>query len=74
MARQKQPTHNGPDLFTERAREIERRIRRQRTLFIPRFLREAAGVWFGRPLKKVTNLNLPASQTSMSRLRVPFGM
>jgi hypothetical protein len=42
MARRKNSTHNGPGLFDEQERHLERRIRRQRALFIPRFLREAA--------------------------------
>jgi hypothetical protein len=35
--------HDGPGLFLEQERHLERRIRRQRALFIPRFLTEAAG-------------------------------
>ncbi|HUY87153.1 MAG TPA: DNA methyltransferase [Pirellulales bacterium] len=42
MARRKNSNHNGPGLFDEQERQLERRIRRQRALFIPRFLREAA--------------------------------
>jgi len=42
MARRKRPTHSGPGLFEEQERHLERRLRRQRALFIPRFLREAA--------------------------------
>jgi hypothetical protein len=40
MARRK--NDNGPSLWEERERHLERRIRRQRALFIPRFLREAS--------------------------------
>lgn len=43
MARRKNNVHNGPGLFDEQARHLTRRIRRQRALFIPRFVREAAG-------------------------------
>jgi len=46
MARRK--NDNGPSLWEEQERHLERRIRRQRALFIPRFLREAAS---GMPLK-----------------------
>ncbi|HVX11927.1 MAG TPA: DNA methyltransferase [Pirellulales bacterium] len=42
MARRKNGKPNGPGLFDEQERQLERRIRRQRALFIPRFLREAA--------------------------------
>lgn len=42
MARRKNGNHNGPGLFDEQERQLERRIRRQRALFIPRFLREAS--------------------------------
>ena len=42
MARRKIPTHNGPGLFDEQERHLERSIRRQRALFIPRILHEAA--------------------------------
>ncbi|MGQ0634486.1 MAG: Eco57I restriction-modification methylase domain-containing protein [Planctomycetaceae bacterium] len=42
MARRKSPKHNGPGLFEQQARHLVRRLRRQRALFIPRFLREAA--------------------------------
>jgi hypothetical protein len=42
MARRKAPPDNGPGLFAEQVIQLERRIRRQRALFIPRFLREAA--------------------------------
>ena len=42
MARRKKANQNGPGLFDEQERHLERRIRRQRALFIPRFLREAA--------------------------------
>ena len=42
MARRKNSHHNGPGLFDAQVRHIERRVRRQRALFIPRFLREAA--------------------------------
>ncbi len=41
MARRKTKP-NGPGLFDEQERHLERRIRRQRALFIPRFLREEA--------------------------------
>lgn len=41
MARRKTKAE-GPDLFAEQHRELERRLRRQRALFIPRFLQEAA--------------------------------
>jgi hypothetical protein len=44
MARRKNRNHNGPGLFDEQQRQLERRIRRQRALFIPRFLREAASM------------------------------
>lgn len=42
MARRKNRIQNGPNLFEEQERHLLRRIRRQRALFIPRFLREAA--------------------------------
>ncbi len=42
MARRKNSTHNGPGLFDEQELSLERRIRRQRALFIPKYLREAA--------------------------------
>lgn len=45
MARRKAPTRPGPDLFEEQNRQLvhqTQRRRRQRALFIPRFLREAA--------------------------------
>jgi type I restriction-modification system DNA methylase subunit len=42
MARRKVTQQNGRGLFDEQERHLERRIRRQRALFIPRFLREAA--------------------------------
>jgi len=42
MARRKNSNHNSPGLFDEQERVHERRVRRQRALFIPRFLREAA--------------------------------
>jgi hypothetical protein len=42
MARRKPPPPNGPGLFDEQERHLERRLRRQRALFIPRLLREAA--------------------------------
>src|SRR5687768_11472414 len=42
MARRKAPKHNGPGLFDDQERHLERRIRRQRALFIPRYLREEA--------------------------------
>jgi hypothetical protein len=38
----KRKTAGGPDLFAEQHRALERRLRRQRALFIPRFLREQA--------------------------------
>lgn len=38
----KNPIHNGPGLFEAQERQLERRIRRQRALFIPRLLHEAA--------------------------------
>jgi hypothetical protein len=43
MARRQKNAHDGPGLFHEQERHLERRIRRQRALFIPRFLTEAAG-------------------------------
>jgi hypothetical protein len=42
MARAKNRNHNGPGLFDEQELHLERRIRRQRALFIPKFLRAAA--------------------------------
>ncbi len=42
MARRKNHTPDGPGLFDVQERDLARRIRRQRALFIPRFLREAA--------------------------------
>jgi hypothetical protein len=42
MARRKNRLPDGPDLFDLQARQLQRRLRRQRALFIPRFLREAA--------------------------------
>ena len=42
MARRKQAADNGPDMFEEQARYTARRIRRQRALFIPHYLSEAA--------------------------------
>src|SRR6266566_3350419 len=42
MARRKTRTYAGPGLFEEQERQLSRRTRRQRALFIPRFLREAA--------------------------------
>lgn len=42
MARPKNLFHNEPGLFDEPERQRARRSRRQRALFIPRFLREAA--------------------------------
>lgn len=42
MVRRKNTVHNGPGLFEEQERHLTRRIRRQRALFIPRFLTEAA--------------------------------
>jgi hypothetical protein len=41
MARKKTPVPFGPNLFEEQERHRMRRIRRQRALFIPRFLHEA---------------------------------
>ncbi|HWY85699.1 MAG TPA: hypothetical protein VNX28_03190, partial [Gemmataceae bacterium] len=41
MARRKKNVHNGPGLYEEEERHLTRRIRRQRALFIPRFLTEA---------------------------------
>ncbi len=41
MARRKKPIHNGPGLYEEQERQLTHRIRRQRALFIPRFLTEA---------------------------------
>jgi N-6 DNA Methylase len=43
MARKKNHVPNGPNLFEEQERHRMRRIRRQRALFIPRFLHEAGG-------------------------------
>jgi len=42
MARRKSRIPDGPGLYEEQERRLSRRIRRQRALFIPRFLREAA--------------------------------
>jgi hypothetical protein len=42
MARRKSRIQAGPGLFEQQERHLERRLRRQRALFIPRFLREAA--------------------------------
>jgi hypothetical protein len=42
MARRKKSIHQGAGLFEEQAQHLTRRIRRQRALFIPRFLSEAA--------------------------------
>src|SRR5947208_17063683 len=42
MAQRKKPIPNGPGLFEAQERQLERRLRRQRALFIPRFLRDAA--------------------------------
>jgi len=42
MARRKSRTHDGPGLFEEQERERIRRTRRQRALFIPKYLAEAA--------------------------------
>ena len=42
MANRNNITHNGPGLFAEQDTHFERRLRRQRALFIPRFLQEAA--------------------------------
>lgn len=44
MTRRKNHIPNGPGLFDEQERRLERRIRRQRALFIPRFLRETASL------------------------------
>ncbi len=41
LARRKKPIHNGPGLYEEQERQLTHRIRRQRALFIPRFLTEA---------------------------------
>lgn len=42
MARRKKNIHDEPDLFQVQEQQHTRRIRRQRALFIPRFLTEAA--------------------------------
>src|SRR5436190_978034 len=42
MARRKNSVHDSQGLFEEEERLLTRRIRRQRALFIPHFLREAA--------------------------------
>ena len=42
MAQRKDRTHNGPGLFDEQERELERRIRRQRAALHPALVREAA--------------------------------
>ena len=42
MAQRKSSRHSGPSLFEEQERLLVRSIRRQRALFIPRFLRDAA--------------------------------
>src|SRR5207245_6087179 len=42
MARRKNQLHPGPGLYEEAERHLMRRIRRQRALFIPHYLREAA--------------------------------
>ena len=42
MARRTNRRHDGPGLFEEQEQHLARRIRRQRALFIPRFLSEAA--------------------------------
>jgi len=42
MARRKTPTYEGPSLYEEHDWRLVRRMRRQRALFIPRFLREDA--------------------------------
>jgi hypothetical protein len=42
MARRKGQTPDGPGFFEEHERQLERRIRRQRALFIPHFLRDSA--------------------------------
>ena len=42
MAKRKSTEYNGPSLFDVQIPREERKIRRQRALFIPRFLREAA--------------------------------
>ncbi len=41
MSRRKSTPAQGPSLFDEETRQYERRVRRQRALFIPRLLREA---------------------------------
>ncbi len=38
MARKKSGAHNGPSLFEAQERHLDRRVRRQRALFIPRLL------------------------------------
>ena len=42
MARKKNVVQNGRGLFDEQLQQLERRIRRQRALFIPKYLRAAA--------------------------------
>ena len=42
MARRRNSKHDGPNLFQEQEQLLTRRLRRQRALFIPRFLTEAA--------------------------------
>ena len=42
MARHNSGDSNGPGLYDEHERQLERRLRRQRALFIPRLLSEAA--------------------------------
>jgi len=42
MAKRNNRIQNGPDLFAEQESHLEWRLRRQRALFIPRFLQEAA--------------------------------
>ena len=42
MARRKNGTQPGRGLFDEQERQLERRLRRQRALFIPHLLRDAA--------------------------------
>lgn len=42
MPRRKNKSHTLPGLFAEQEKHLEKRLRRQRALFIPRFLREAA--------------------------------
>lgn len=42
MAKRKKVVYNGRGLFDEQIQQHERKVRRQRALFIPKFLREAA--------------------------------